>query len=133
MLRAIVENKLYKVLKWAVDSDAPGQSTADREVASLSEADVVSSRVSAEYIDPFEYRDDELHTVVLDIDVPCETVTSTNGNTHLFIDAKMTWPEYQRVLLALGNAGVLEPGYVGASLARGYTAVRLPWVEKPKA
>ena len=36
----------------------------------------------------------------------------------------------KRILEALRAAGIVEPGYVGASEARGYTAIRLPWVKR---
>lgn len=74
----------------------------------------------------------ERHKVVLDIDVPAKLVpSSTPGHSHLYIDAEMSWEHYSAILIALGAAGVLEEGYVKASLSRKHTAVRLPWVKKP--
>lgn len=56
--------------------------------------------------------------------------STTPGHGHLYVDKAMTWDTYQDLLGALVDAGVLEPGYVGASEARGWTCVRLPWVRK---
>jgi len=74
-----------------------------------------------------------MHRPVLDIDVPCVLVpSSTPGHFHLYIDKPMSWKTYHALLCALGEAGILEGGYVGASIERGHTAVRLPWVSKPE-
>ena len=74
------------------------------------------------------------HKVVLDIDLPAQLIpSSTPGHYHLIIDREVTWEHYAAMLITMGAAGILEPGYVGASLARGYTAVRLPWVKKQPA
>lgn len=73
----------------------------------------------------------ELHKPVLDLDLPAKLLpSSTPGHFHLLIDKEMTWETYARLLDALVDAGVVEPGFVNASRARGYTAVRLPWVHK---
>ncbi len=117
----------YKVLKWAgASSNVSEQNwqkpTDVEETFSLDNADIVSSA--------FSYPSNQ-HMVVLDIDVPATLVpSSTPGHSHLYIDAPMDWDVYSALLDALGDAGILEPGYVGASKARGFTAVRLPWVSK---
>jgi len=73
----------------------------------------------------------EAHKVVIDLDLPARLVpSSTPGHFHLYVDHEMTWEQYAAVLQAMGNAGLLEDGYVSASLARKFTAVRLPWVRK---
>lgn len=72
-----------------------------------------------------------VHRPVLDIDVPAALIpSSTPGHSHLYIDRKLSWPTYVKLLDALGQAGILEAGYVEASRERGHTAVRLPWVRK---
>lgn len=72
-----------------------------------------------------------LHKIVLDVDHPVKVLeSSTPGHHHLFIDKPMSWDRYRAVLEALTLAGVVEPGYLGISEQRGYTAVRLPWVKK---
>jgi hypothetical protein len=72
-----------------------------------------------------------MHRLVIDIDHRIKVVESTTpGHFHLYIDVPMSWDRALGVLTAMADAGVVEPGYVAASKARGYTAVRLPWVRK---
>lgn len=74
---------------------------------------------------------DGWHTVMLDIDQPVRLVPSTTpGHWHLYIDVAMPWWRYRKLLKALKNAGIIEPGYYSASVARRCTALRLPWVKK---
>lgn len=71
------------------------------------------------------------HAPVLDIDVPHELVPSTTpGHAHLYIDVPMSWWRYKRLLKALAKAGVVEKGFVDASIRRGHTDVRVPWLKK---
>ena len=129
MIRAITRNRLYRVINWRTSSDDPEHGRGDVETADLNDADVVSSEINESYASP--YWPEQMHTPVLDIDVPCELVRSTNGHAHLYIDVAVPWDAYLDLLHSLVNCGILEPGYVGASEARGFTAVRLPWVGKP--
>ena len=72
-----------------------------------------------------------IHKPVIDIDLPISVLpSSTPGHHHLFIDHVMTWDQYVMLLGALVAAGLVEQGYFDASLTRGHTAVRLPWVRK---
>lgn len=97
--------------------------TETREVADLAEANVVSS-IAASGSVPHHYP-------VLDLDVPARLVpSSTPGHSHLYIDKSVPDEVYWRLCEALVNAGILEPGYVSASMERGYTSVRLPWIKK---
>jgi len=74
------------------------------------------------------------HKVVLDIDLPAQLIeSSTPGHFHLYIDHEMTWKQYKKVINAMMEAGLLEAGYKGASFARKWTGLRLPWVRKPNA
>ena len=71
------------------------------------------------------------HFPVLDLDVPAHLVpSSTSGHSHLYIDKLLSWDQYKELLTALAKAGIIEDGYAGASIARGHTAVRLPWKRK---
>lgn len=72
----------------------------------------------------------ELHLPVLDFDLPIHVQKSSNGNNHLYINKKITWDKYVKVMEAMADAGILEEGYVNASKSRGYSAVRPPWVKK---
>lgn len=101
-------------------------------------SNVITSRVDKHPANPVDakYRDAhrDLHKPVLDIDLPVTLVpSSTAGHYHLYIDKAMSWDTYVNLLVALGQAGILEEGYVAASMERGYTAARLPWVRKPAA
>lgn len=71
------------------------------------------------------------HTIALDIDhhVHVEP-SSTEGHYHLYIDVPLEWDDYEYLLQALGDVGVLETGYVEASIRRKATDLRLPWVRK---
>lgn len=72
-----------------------------------------------------------LHAPVLDIDFGAQLVpSSTPGHFHLYFEKAMTWDKYCGLLKALGDVGILEPGYVKASLRRGYSSVRKPGVYK---
>lgn len=71
------------------------------------------------------------HRPVLDIDFPVHVIPSTTpGHYHLYLDIPMSWETYSELLIALAKAGVIEHGYESASKRRGFTAVRVPWVEK---
>lgn len=71
------------------------------------------------------------HTIALDLDVPAALIpSSTPGHSHLYIDVALTWNDYKRLLILLGELEVLEEGYVRASLARRATFLRLPWIRK---
>lgn len=52
------------------------------------------------------------------------------GKHHLYVDAVIPWTQYTAILAALEHIGLLETGYVNASMSRGYTALRVPWVRK---
>lgn len=71
------------------------------------------------------------HRPLLDLDLKAAVIpSSTSGHGHLYIDKELTWKQYQKLLNVLADLGIIEAGYRGASLARGYTALRLPWVKK---
>lgn len=56
--------------------------------------------------------------------------SSTPGHGHLYMDVILWWDEYEALLEAFAWAGLVEPGYVGASKRREATHLRLPWVRK---
>lgn len=94
--------------------------------AELSDAtNVITSAIN----DPFYAG--AMHNVVLDLDLPATLLpSSTPGHFHLFIDRPMTWDTYLNLIDAMVAAGLVEPGYRDASVTRGHTAVRLPWIKK---
>lgn len=92
--------------------------------APLSRANLVSSRIAGS----------DMHRVVLDLDMDAALIpSSTPGHYHLFIDTALPWWKYKQLLIALADAGVIEPGYKGASIKRGASWVRTPWTHKKEA
>lgn len=79
-----------------------------------------------------EIKESSLHSPVLDIDFPARLVpSSTPGHFHLYLDGlSMTWQDYEKLLNSLAAAGVVQEGYVYASIARKATAVRVPGCKK---
>lgn len=106
-----------------------------KEVDNLDEANVATSLVKGD--EPLisegrtTYRWDMLHKPVIDIDLPIKVLPSTTeGHFHLFIDKEMTWDHYRDFLCALASVGIVEQKYVNATIDRGFSAVRLPWIKK---
>lgn len=72
-----------------------------------------------------------LHYPVIDLDVPAVLVpSSTPGHSHLYINKAVRWFEFETVLNALVDAGLVEGGYATACIRRERADVRLPWVQK---
>lgn len=91
----------------------------------VNEAHVTTSKVAGK---------ENIHKLVIDLDLPAALIpSSTPGHFHLYVDKEIEERAYFDVLDALANAGLIEQGYLGASQARGFTAVRLPWVRKQDA
>lgn len=93
-----------------------------RRFCSKEEANLVTSCVDGSL----------MHVPVLDIDFRCHLRESeTPGHFHLVIEKEMEWEVYARLLVALCRAGLIEPGFLNASLDRGYTCVATkPWKDK---
>lgn len=71
------------------------------------------------------------HLPVLDLDIPHTYVpSSTEGHGHLYLDTPVKWSDYEKLLRTLARLGILEHGYVEASIAKGATMVRKPGVKK---
>lgn len=71
------------------------------------------------------------HAPAIDIDVPAEFIpSSTEGHGHLKFDVEMTWEDYQKLLLVMVEVGIVEKGFYEASVRRGSTFLRLPWIKK---
>lgn len=90
------------------------------EVQDLRDANLVSSEV-----------DDIWHMPVLDIDFPAHLEpSSTPGHYHLYLNQKVSWEQYKKLLDVMGEIGLLEPGFVKLSKQRGATYVRKPGHKK---
>jgi len=72
-----------------------------------------------------------IHKFMIDIDLPLVAIPSSQpGHWHLYIDVDIEWERYVALLRALALAGVIEVGYARASIKRGYTSLRPPWLPK---
>lgn len=111
--------------------DYSGETKEDRQTTtSIFSATSITSEVIKEW--GKGWGAEGRHKPVLDIDMPVKVVeSSTPGHHHLYIDKEMSWEDYELLLRVLGVVGILEPGYVTASIKRKHTSVRLPWVKKP--
>lgn len=122
-----IRRMFYKDVKW---KDDYGNANFSRVVATRTDAEVVTSEVIQSQNENIALTNG-LHSPVLDIDIPAHLVpSSTPGHSHLYFDHLMTWRQYKRFLKALAKVGILENGYVKASIRRGHTAVRVPWLKK---
>lgn len=76
---------------------------------------------------------DGMHLPCLDIDFAARLVpSSTPGHFHLYLDgmAPLTWPQYDKLLAALTEAGIISEGYYNHSQDRQMTCLRRPGVTK---
>lgn len=90
------------------------------------EATLVTSRIA----DPWG---GDWHMPVIDIDLPCAWVPSTDpDHGHLFINKSMTREALMKLLTVMEEVGIVQAGYVRAARARGYSAVRMPGLKKPE-
>lgn len=66
------------------------------------------------------------HTIMLDIDMPAELRPSkTPGHFHLYIEKKLSWRQYKKLLKALMRAGVIERSWYDASVNDKATYLRV--------
>ena len=78
------------------------------------------------------------HHILIDIDRPCELIPSTSkDHFHLYVQMGsmgdgMDFTDYAEWLAASAKIGLIEPGYAEASIRRGATFLRLPWIRKGK-
>ena len=110
-------------------SDGYGSWQVETLRAALPEyAEIVSSKI----IDTEHGVYTDQHSLMLDLDFPCNLIeSSTPGHYHFYGDRRMGWHQYKRVLKVLWQAGVIEHGYYRAAIRQGATHLRPPWVKKP--
>jgi hypothetical protein len=108
------------------DYQAGDPATKPHMVRNIEDANLITSTIATEY--------PPTHKVVIDLDHAAQLIpSSTPGHFHLYIDHDIEWSLYAELLEVLAKVGLLEKGYVSASLERKFTAVRLPWVRKTVA
>ena len=125
-----VGQELRRCASLQSDSEAipaqPVDPNLERPTADPEHANIVTSAVAGDR--PWQKG---MHRPVLDLDMRARlTLSSTPGHHHLYIDRRMSWDDYVKLITVMAEVGLLEPGYVKASIARGYTATRVPWLTK---
>lgn len=123
-----------QVLRWAdlgADYETPSPT---RVVTEAEHANIVNSDMTVEWDNKTSRRTPHgygpNHKLILDIDYPVYVVESSPGRSHLYIDAAMSWSTLVSIMAVFVEAKLLEPGYMYASIERGYTSVRVPWALK---
>lgn len=58
------------------------------------------------------------------------TDSSTINHKHLIIGKDLVWGKYIELLNTLAQCGIIEAGFAKASIRKGYSAIRPPWVHK---
>ena len=117
-------------LFWWADLTPGGPPSGEGELPAVRKSRVITGEADANLIGSLTTVG--THMPVLDIDrIPVKLIESTTpGNFHLYIDKELSWPQYRKLLKLLGELGILEEGYVSASLDRQATFVRKPGVKK---
>jgi hypothetical protein len=107
---------------WKADIDSGKAFPAPTPVPLVTEANMVGS-VGPDL--------PAVHRPVLDLDFPVLALPSTNGGTHLFIDRPMSEEQYEKLLVALNEAGLYQKGCLTNFQKHRVSLVRLPWIAKP--
>ncbi len=80
------------------------------------EAELISSEVDGIFED---------HVVALDIDHPCHLIETSPGKHHLIIEKAVPFERVKEIMSAFNQAGIVESGYMDASITRGHTFLRI--------
>lgn len=116
------------------DLEALGDPDYEKETDTVPPENIGEVNLIGSQIYQDDSRGDAMHAVTIDLDVPARLVpSSTPGHSHLYIDVPISWDEYEYILRALADAGILEEGYVKAAIRRKQTYLRPPWVKKGEA
>jgi len=138
--RTLEDATKWAGIEWSRDSQDPPKPMGQdgrREVSDLRGAEAVGSCVQAaipEHDDKWGYHhpaEEALHVVMLDIDHNAILIpSSTPGHHHLIVGIHMPWTDYRDLLETAAEVGLIQRGYADASLARGESFLRLPWIRK---
>lgn len=125
-------NRFYHsktVAEGKFDSNNPQafeQSAKDKKLASIADANLVSSRAVVRNGKAYHYP-------LLDIDFPVERIPSSHeGHYHLYFNKLLTWEDYHKVLTVLAEVGIIQQGVLKAAEISEETCLRLPWIKKPE-
>lgn len=124
-------------IQWSRDSQQPMAEDKRRAYPDLRGAEAIGSCVLRGRPD----EDDGLgtvvpghesqHVIMLDIDHPAILIpSSTPGHHHLIVNKVLGWSDYRDLLDTMGEVGLIEPGFRDASVERGETFLRPPWIRK---
>lgn len=129
-LRLVENLTLHKNVRWEIEDYVEGIKDEREVTPALGDAEAVSSRWR--FTRPFDgYDQDNLHAVLLDLDVPAYLVrSSTEDHHHLYVETRARWEDYVEFLNAAAKIGMIEQGYANACIERGATSLRLPWIKK---
>lgn len=134
LAKALSERKWRYVTHWteSADDNPEGEDPDSRPLADIDEANVVTSENW--YYEEIREKNpnyDHVHLPVLDLDCRHTYIPSTTpGHGHLLLDVALNQEQFENLLNVLAECGILDYGYAKASLTRGYSAVRLPWIRK---
>lgn len=131
----------HRMAKLAKLPDDPEYGAEPELVDTLEDADVLTSWTGEREEPPtvsgpndwsaLAHQPETYHRPILDLDFDAHLVPSTSAaHHHLYLDKVLKWSDYVKLLDVLAEVGLIEPGYRDASIAREFTAVRLPWVAK---
>jgi hypothetical protein len=72
--------------------------------------------------------------IMFDVDIPMQVIeSSTPGHYHVYFpNSYIPKEKLFNLLDALAECGIVERGYAEASRARGFAALRLPWVHRDR-
>lgn len=74
---------------------------------------------------------DDYHRPLIDLDYDAALVpSSTPGHHHLYIDKKMRWSDYEKLLGTLFEVGLIQRGVYENAVKRKFTSLRLPGISK---
>lgn len=127
VLASAYQRELYNVsVPELQDSNTDlGEPFTEEQHASLEDATLLTSALVGED-GPTGY-----HTPAIDIDFPVRArQTDTPGHYHLLIDHPMRWEQYKKLLDVMVEVGLVQEGFRDASVKRGASSLRLPWVHK---
>jgi hypothetical protein len=72
-----------------------------------------------------------IHYPLIDIDMDAALLpSSTKGHHHLYIKQGMSWEAYEKLLVALVEAGIVQYGVLNNARKNKYTSLRMPHVKK---
>lgn len=127
VLSLLANLRMFKVTTWDEDSSVTYSQEQREPAKDIAEANI-STSIREDIGDPHAQ---PVHALLIDLDIPAWLVpSSTPGHSHLYVDVAIQQDAYFRLLRALAECGVIQHGYAASSIARGGTALRLPWVKK---